>query len=98
MVLSDFNDIAFKVDNFNKANMLKIEDSWDNITDAIRISVKLISSFGYNRDTLTSNNAIIPIAYYLKKIGATESFVSSTKTIEDKKNIKQWQMQKKTIQ
>lgn len=90
LVLSDFNDIAFKVDNFNKANMLKIEDSWDNITDAIRISVKLISSFGYNRDTLTSNNAIIPIAYYLKKIGATESFVSSTKTIEDKKNIKQW--------
>ena len=28
LVLSDFSDIAFKVDNFNRTNMLKIEESW----------------------------------------------------------------------
>lgn len=36
LVLGDFNDIAFKVDNFNRANMLQIEQQWDLITSALR--------------------------------------------------------------
>ena len=90
LVINEFSDFAFKVDNFNKANMLKIERNWDAITNSIRIAVKLVSSFGYNRETLTSNNAIIPIAYYLFKIGATESYPTSTKNIADKEKIKKW--------
>ena len=90
LVINEFSDFAFKVDNFNKANMLKIEQNWDALTNAIRIAVKLVSSFGYNRETLTSNNAIIPIAYYLYKIGATESYPTSTKNLADKEKIKKW--------
>lgn len=90
LVLNDFSNIAFKVDNFNKANMLKIEDSWDEVTNAIRIAVGLVDSFGYSRDTLSSNNAIIPIAYYLLKIGARENYITSSKNIEDKAKIKKW--------
>ena len=65
LVLSDFTDIAFKVDNFNKQNMIKIENNWDNIKKAIKQAVLLVSSFGYSGETLTSNNALIPIAYYI---------------------------------
>lgn len=90
LVINEFSDFAFKVDNFNKANMLKIEQNWDALTSAIRIAVKLVSSFGYNRETLTSNNAIIPIAYYLFKIGATESYPTSTRNLADKEKIKKW--------
>ncbi|TJY35890.1 DUF262 domain-containing protein [Pontimicrobium aquaticum] len=90
LVINEFSDFAFKVDNFNKANMLKIEQNWDALTSAIRIAVKLVSSFGYNRDTLTSNNAIIPIAYYLYKISATDSFPTSTRNLADKEKIKKW--------
>lgn len=90
LVLSDFSDIAFKVDNFNKSNMLKIEQSWELITNSLRTAIQLISSFGYNRDTLTSNNAIIPIAYYLSKNGISDSFVASSKNIIDKSNIRMW--------
>lgn len=90
LVINEFSDFAFKVDNFNKANMLKIEQNWDALTSAIRIAVKLVSSFGYNRETLTSNNAIIPIAYYLYKIGATESYPTSTRNLADKEKIKKW--------
>lgn len=90
LVINEFSDFAFKVDNFNKANMLKIERNWDAITNSIRIAVKLVSSFGYNRETLTSNNAIIPIAYYLFKIGATESYPTSTKNLADKEKIRKW--------
>ena len=90
LVINEFSDFAFKVDNFNKANMLKIEENWTSITNSIRIAVKLIASFGYSRETLTSNNAVIPIAYYLFKIGATETYPSSTKNSADKEKIKKW--------
>ncbi|MFW0714428.1 DUF262 domain-containing protein [Pedobacter sp. N23S346] len=90
LVLSDFRDIAFKVDNFNKSNMLKIESNWDDITKAIRLAINLVSSFGFSRETLTSNNAIIPIAYYLKSIGLPESYETSSKVIADRSNVKKW--------
>ena len=90
LVLSDFKDIAFKVDNFNQENMLKIEKNWDNITNAIRLSYNLLHNFGYNRDTLTSNNAIIPIAYYLMKKGCPSNFEISSKYESDRKLIFQW--------
>lgn len=90
LVLNDFTNIAFKVDNFNKRNMLSVEDNWELITNAIRLAVKLVSSFGYNRETLTSNNAIIPIAYYLNKISAKDNYVSSSKNHKEKTAIKKW--------
>lgn len=90
LVLSDFSNIAFKVDNFNATNMKQIEESWDRIIKAIRISVNLIYSFGYNYQTLTSNNAIIPIAYYVLKIGNPDNFILSSKYFEDRKLIRNW--------
>lgn len=90
LVLSDFPDIAFKVDNFNQANMLKIEKSWPDICRAIRSSFELLSVFGYQRDTLTSNNAVIPIAYYLMKIGCPRNFSVSSKYAEDRGKIFKW--------
>lgn len=90
LVLNDFSDIAFKVDNFNKRNMLEIERNWDNVSNSINLAVKLISSFGYNKDNLTSNNAIIPIAYYLHKKKAVDNYSESSHNISDKNNIRKW--------
>lgn len=90
LVLCDFSDISFKVDNFNRTNMMKIQDEWDNITKAIRDAVRLISSFGFSRDNIASNNLIIPIAYYLKHIGLPDNFEVSSRTVEDQRNIKKW--------
>ncbi|MBP5437693.1 MAG: DUF262 domain-containing protein [Treponema sp.] len=90
LVLSDFNDIAFKVDNFNQNNMLTIEKKWDDITNAIRLSYNLLVSFGYNRDSLTSNNAVIPIAYYLLKQNCPDNFDIAGKYKDDRKEIFHW--------
>lgn len=90
LVLSDFKDIAFKVDNFNKTNMLKIESQWNKISDSIRLAIELVASYGYSRATLVSNNAIIPIAYYIFKKELSDSFVSSDHSKEDRKAIKKW--------
>ena len=90
LVLCDIEDISFKVDNFNRTNMLRIESEWDNITKAIRDAVTLVSSFGFSRENVTSNNLIIPIAYYLKTIGLPNNFEVSSSRVEDRKNIKKW--------
>lgn len=90
LVLSDFTDIAFKVDNFNTSNMQKIEQNWDEIKEAIRLAINLVSSFGYNHDTLTSNNAIIPISYYLLKKCNPHNYVQSKNYLQDRILIKKW--------
>jgi len=50
----------------------------------------LLSSLGYHRDTLTSNNALIPIAYYLHCIGSPDNFPESSKYKEDRGKIFKW--------
>lgn len=90
LVLSDFKDIAFKVDNFNQKNMLEIERKWEAITEAIKSAVVLLSNLGYHRDTLTSNNALIPIAAYLYKIGSPSNFSEASKYQNDREKIFKW--------
>lgn len=89
LVLSN-KDIAFKVRNFNKENMLTIERNWDRISEAIRLAVALVSSFGYTRDTLTSNNAIIPIAYCLLKRDLPYNFIQSSNYMDERKKMHKW--------
>lgn len=90
LILSDFTDIAFKVDNFNKANMLEIESKWDAISKALRLAINLVADYGYSRETLMSNNALIPIAYYLYKRDFGDSFLTSQNYKEDRNEIKRW--------
>ncbi|MFC1906755.1 DUF262 domain-containing protein [Chloroflexota bacterium] len=90
LVLSDFTDIAFKVTNFNSTNMRTIERNWESISNAIRITVSLVAGFGFNWQTLTSNNALIPVAYYLLKNHAEANFVQSSHYENDRKTINKW--------
>ncbi len=89
LVLTD-KEIAFKVENFNETTLRDIEVAWLDITKAIKAAVVLVASLGYQRDTLTSSNAIVPIAYYLKKIGSPENFHIARAFEEDRKKISKW--------
>jgi len=90
LVLCDLQDISFKVDNFSRTNMLTIESEWETITKAIRDALRLISSFGFSRENITSNNLMIPIAYYLKTIGLPNNFEVSTSRVGERRKIKLW--------
>lgn len=90
LVISDITSIAFRVENFSHDNMLLIEKKWEDIEKSIRLTVELVSSFGYSKYNLTSANAIIPIAYYIMKIGLPENFVLSSKYLEDRNRIRKW--------
>lgn len=90
LVLADFKDIAFKVDNFNRSNMLKIEGEWDTIADALRGAVRLVSGYGYSQESLTANYGILPIAYYLKQHNLPRNFDTAGQYAESRKAIHRW--------
>src|SRR5437016_4892387 len=66
LVLSDLQ-VQYKVENFNNQNLMLIHSNWKGIKAAIETTANLVNSFGINRDTLTSANALIPIIYFLYK-------------------------------
>lgn len=69
--------IQYKVKNFTKPNLEKIEDSWELIKANIHTTIRLISRFGYSDKNLISTLALLPIALYLSRLGK-KNFVEST--------------------
>ncbi|WP_419860428.1 DUF262 domain-containing protein [Candidatus Palauibacter sp.] len=65
LMLGDSDSIRFKVENFKKPEIGTLQDEWDRIRKTIVEAVEVVSSFGYSRQSLTSANALLPIAYYL---------------------------------
>lgn len=63
LVLSDL-PVQYKVQNFNNENLDKIFQRWSGIKRSVEAAVDLANTFGIDRDTLTSRNALIPLAYY----------------------------------
>ncbi len=82
-VLSDLPH-AYNVSNFTKENLDIIKNNWTKIKKTLGSTIELVNSFGLDRDTLTSANALLPIAYYLHKTG--KSFIGTT-TFEAKNTI-----------
>jgi uncharacterized protein with ParB-like and HNH nuclease domain len=89
LTLTD-NQIAFKIKNFNSKTLADMESQWGEIKDAINCTVNLVKVMGYNPQTLTSNNALIPIAYYMKKLGAPANFSQSNKYENERRKISKW--------
>lgn len=90
LVLADLKDIKFKVDNFTKENMKRIEGNWEKSSQAVRIAIHLVSKFGYNRDNLLANTAIIPIAYFVYANELTDKFIHSSAQEKNRAKIKEW--------
>lgn len=90
LVLADFNDIKFKVDNFTQANMSIIEQNWDSVASAIKLAIELISKYGFNRDNLIASNAVIPIAYFIFKNNLYDKILHSSSCDVDRKAIIEW--------
>jgi hypothetical protein len=90
LVLTDAASIEFRVNSFNRKNMLAVEDQWEKIERALRLAVKLVASWGFSRQTLPSNYAVIPLAYYLYRRDSPTTFVESGKFAEDRKKMVRW--------
>ena len=77
LYLTEDLPIQYKVKNFNKTNLEKIEANWDNIKNNIEETIRLINKFGFNDKNIVSAGALLPISYYLFKLNK-KSFVNSS--------------------
>lgn len=84
--------VRYRVGQFNRENVSTIEDEWRSIKTAIETAVTLINQFGIGEKTLTSRNAVIPIAYYFKQTGLTVDNMqrSDEQFHQTKQAIKKW--------
>lgn len=90
LMLSDIGSVGFKVDNFNRENMARLESRWLAIKEALILTVKLVSSFGFNGSTLRADSALLPIAYYLFVKQANGSYLTDRTSANDREAIRQW--------
>lgn len=90
LVMADFKDVKFKVDNFNRENMATIERNWDKTSLAMRSAIELVAKFGYNKDNLTANNALIPIAYFIYKNNFENTILHHADREQDRKSLNEW--------
>ena len=91
LMLSDIGSVRFKGDNFNRNNMKEFEQNWNNIKRILILTVQLVSKFGFSSDNLHAHNAILPIAYYLKRRNFNDSYLTTpTKHAEDRKLVHNW--------
>ncbi len=92
LMIADIGSVGFKVANFNRANMQVLEQDWDRISNALKLTADLVGSFGVSRDNLRADSSLLPIAYYLSKRNLDWSFVTASAHAEDRKVIKSWLM------
>ncbi len=82
--------VKTEINSFTKDFCEKLESNWDKIKDCILSVYDLLKTFGLTSQTLTSNNATLPILYYLFHKNIYINYSCKIKYEEDRKAIKQW--------
>ena len=90
LMLSDIGSVGFKVDNFNRENMDVFEGKWEGIKKSLTLTVQLVSDFGFNGQTLTAHNAILPIAYYLYRRNPGAAYLTHSQFQQDRWAVREW--------
>lgn len=89
LVLSGIPDIKLKASNMLK-HMLTVEANWDAISQSILVAGRLLAQFGLSRDSLTAENVIIPVAYYVHKRHFGDTYLTAPATRDDRERLRSW--------
>ena len=65
LLMTESNHI-FQLKNFNKTNINKIEENWEEITNSIFSAIAMLKEFGYVHK-LSSGYILSTVAYYLHR-------------------------------
>jgi hypothetical protein len=90
LMLSDIASVGFKVENFGRGNMATLEAKWPGVAEALTLTARLAASFGFSRDTINADSALLPIAYYLHKRKPGDSYLTSKMEARDRAIMKRW--------
>ena len=83
-------DLRFRVTNFTRENMRRVEQTWDTTRVALIRAASLLTSFGYSTRTLTADSVLIPVAYYLARRGLDDAYLYSTADAGDRLTLQRW--------
>jgi hypothetical protein len=91
LYLTEDLPIQYKVKNFTRTNLRKIEDNWENIKTNLTTTVRLVAKFGYRWENVVAPLALLPIAFWLMKRG-DDTFDKSSKKddVATQTEIKKW--------
>ena len=91
LVLSDL-EVQYKIKNFNSDNLAIISGHWNLVKKYLNLTVKLLAEYGFLSQNIVSQNALIPIAYYLKKYNHSDAFIASqtNQDLAEKAEVIKW--------
>ncbi|GAD20168.1 DUF262 domain-containing protein [Helicobacter fennelliae] len=84
------NSVKFQINSFDKNFIKFIETKWESIRDCFVETFKLLKSFGLEAKTLSSNNAVLPILYFVYHKNLTNKIVDSVSQKNNREIIKRW--------
>lgn len=84
------NTIKFQINSFDNGFIKAIENCWDKIKDSVLRSYELLKTFGLNKNTLTSNNAVLPIIYYIYHKNLSTKILDTVSLEEERNTIKKY--------
>ena len=67
LYINDLNILVNRKNVIKYADTLQETHNWNKVTNALNNTAKYLKDLGFSKNTLSSNNAVIPIAYYLSK-------------------------------
>src|SRR5205085_2800126 len=74
LLVTDRPQIQFQVDAFSAENVAELENQWERIDRALRISVRLLAAFGFSDRTLSAGSVLLPIVDYIAHRRLNDSY------------------------
>lgn len=90
LMLADIASVGFKVENFDRSNMARLEALWPAVRDALVCTVQLVTSFGMTEHTLRADSAMLPIAYYIFRRQPPANWLTHPAHAEERGTIRGW--------
>lgn len=90
LVLAGVSDFAFRVKNFNTANMTLLDKEWDTISDSLELAADLLADFGLSDATLPADSVVVPMAYHVHRRKLTQTYRTSTSHAADRAILRLW--------
>ncbi len=90
LMLTDIASVGFEVRNFTHDNMAKLEQDWPKISASLIETVQLVTGFGFDSSNLRASSALLPVAYYIYRLGAPIDFDSNRKYKQEREAIRGW--------
>jgi hypothetical protein len=90
LVLTGHADVGFKVRNFRRDTMAKLQEEWDSIGRSLQVATGLLDDFGLSEATLTADSVLIPVAYYVHRRQLDDNYRTLPSAKDDRAKLRSW--------